>query len=122
MNVLVVGRDRRYTGGLVDYLNLLDGITASGIATDINEFVRNGSIPDTDLVILDLETINRGITGILHELEKIDAIPRILVLTVHPETELAHHQFYYKKIRFLSKDLGIDSVLELIRNKETNNE
>lgn len=115
MNVLIVGKDPRNTGGLVDYLNLLDGITASGITTDIDEFVRISSNTDTDLVILDIETINRGITGILHKLEKIEAIPRILVLTVHPETELAQHQFYHKKVRFLSKDLGIDSVLELIR-------
>jgi hypothetical protein len=107
---------------LVDYLNLLDGITVCGIAGELRGILSSGSIPETDLVILDTAVVTEEIQNLLDELAAIAAIPRILVLTIHPVNNPGSAAKVYQKFRFLSKDRGIDMLLQVIRNEELNYE
>jgi hypothetical protein len=122
VKVLVVGNGNRSTMKLVDYLNLLDGITVCGIAGELRGILSSGSIPETDLVILDTAVVTEEIQNLLDELAAIAAIPRILVLTIHPVNNPGSAAKVYQKFRFLSKDRGIDMLLQVIRNEELNYE
>ncbi len=71
MKVLVVGNGNRSTTKLVDYLNLLDGITVCGIAGEFREVLNSGSILEADLVILDTAVVTGEIQNLLDELAAI---------------------------------------------------
>ena len=118
MKVLVVGNGNRSTTKLVDYLNLLDGITVCGIAGEFREVLSSGSILEADLVILDTAVITGEIQNLLDELAAIEATPRIIVLTIHPVNSPGTAAKVYQNFRYLSKDLGIDMLLQVIRNEE----
>jgi hypothetical protein len=122
VKVLVVGNDNRSTMKLVDYLNLLDGITVCSIAGDFREILSSGSIPETDFVILDTATVTEEMRNLLDELAAIAGIPRVLVLTIHPVNNPGTAAKVYPKFRFLSKDRGVDMLLHVIRIEESNYE
>ena len=122
MKVLVVGDDNQSATKLADYLNLLDGITVCGIAGEFREIFCSGFFPETDLVILDTVVVTDEMRNLLDELASTTAIPRILVLTIHPVNNPGTGAKVYQKFRFLSKDRGIDYLLQVIRNEELNYE
>jgi hypothetical protein len=122
VKVLVVGNDNRSTMKLVDYLNLLDGITVCSIAGEFRDILNSGSIPETDFVILDTATVTAEIQNLLDELAAITGIPRVLVLTIHPVNNPGTAAKVYPEFRFLSKDRGVDMLLQVIRNEESNYE
>lgn len=121
MRILIVGEEKPATGKLADYLELQEGLAVCGIAEGAREARRIGDSPETDLIILDIETVTTEWRDAAEYLAGT-TVPRILVLTIHPEARPGFATNVDKRIRILSKDRGIDEILRAIRHEEKNDE
>lgn len=101
--------------GLARLFRLQSDIEVVGEATDGAEVVRLLEVVRADVIVLDLSLPHIRGLELVHLIHDSHPLVRILVFSVQPEDQLSLYLFEAGVSGYLSKDHGVEAVLEALR-------
>jgi len=101
--------------GLRDILSVEPDVEICGEARDAAEALRVVTVTPCDLVILDLSLPDRHGLDVLAQITAQQPAPRVLVLTMHPETQFAVRAMRMGAAGYLTKDSAAAELVGAVR-------
>jgi len=101
--------------GLKRILAETSEFTVVGEAASSSEVIEGARAHRPDVVILDISMPGRGPVETLHEIKRHDPKIRVLILSMHPESQYAARLFSEGAAGYLSKESAPELLVEALR-------